>query len=143
MGRITKVGVYSIGILIHIEPPWLYRRRGMVGAMKPKSMLMSLKGWYVVNLMFMTMVLQCAHIQTCRYVQTRQLTEKVDVYAFGVVLLEFISGKEPLITNENFVLVEWVSSLGSGHFAYEHVGLIFRFLSRQPIMNRHKHIYQN
>jgi len=64
--------------------------------------------------------------------ETRQLTEKIDVYSFGVVLLEFISGKGPFIESLNLPLVDWVSSLGSGHFAYEHVGLIFRFLSWQP-----------
>jgi len=64
--------------------------------------------------------------------QTRQLTEKIDVYSFGVVLLEFISGKGPFIESLNLPLVDWVSSLGGGHFAYEHVGLIFRFLSWQP-----------
>ncbi|CAK9873788.1 unnamed protein product [Sphagnum jensenii] len=38
------------------------------------------------------------------YRQTENLTEKVDIFSFGVVLLEFISGKHPL----NRPLVDWV-----------------------------------
>lgn len=48
-----------------------------------------------------------------RYYISQQLTEKSDIYSFGVILLELISGHEP-ISNENFGIncrniVAWVS----------------------------------
>jgi serine/threonine protein kinase len=47
-----------------------------------------------------------------RYYTSQQLTEKSDIYSFGVILLELISGQEP-ISNDNFGLncrniVAWV-----------------------------------
>ena len=47
-----------------------------------------------------------------RYYISQQLTEKSDIYSFGVILLELISGHEP-ISNDNFGLncrniVAWV-----------------------------------
>lgn len=37
----------------------------------------------------------------CRYAQYGDVSPKIDVYAFGVVLLELISGKEAIVkTNE-------------------------------------------
>jgi serine/threonine protein kinase len=49
-----------------------------------------------------------------RYYISQQLTEKSDMYSFGVILLELISGHEP-ISNDNFGLhcrniVEWARS---------------------------------
>jgi serine/threonine protein kinase len=50
-----------------------------------------------------------------RYYISQQLTEKSDIYSFGVILLELISGHEP-ISSDNFGLncrniVAWVSIL--------------------------------
>jgi serine/threonine protein kinase len=47
-----------------------------------------------------------------RYYTSQQLTEKSDIYSFGVILLELISGQEP-ISSDNFGLncrniVAWV-----------------------------------
>ena len=47
---------------------------------------------------------------------TRQLTDKSDVYGFGVVLLELISGQEVIYRGESErdpLLVEWVCPLPS------------------------------
>lgn len=48
-----------------------------------------------------------------RYYSTRQLTEKSDIYSFGVVLLELICGREPLSHSgspDSFNLVLWVNT---------------------------------
>lgn len=50
-----------------------------------------------------------------RYYISQQFTEKSDIYSFGVILLELISGQEP-ISNENFGancrnIVQWVRQL--------------------------------
>ncbi|KAI4377655.1 hypothetical protein MLD38_015247 [Melastoma candidum] len=42
------------------------------------------------------------------YASSGKLTEKVDVFSFGVVLLELITGLEPTNTNRDASLVEWV-----------------------------------
>ncbi|GJM88215.1 hypothetical protein PR202_ga04253 [Eleusine coracana subsp. coracana] len=49
-----------------------------------------------------------------RYYISQQLTEKSDIYSFGVILLELISGQEPIL-NDNFGLncgniVAWARS---------------------------------
>lgn len=46
-----------------------------------------------------------------RYYSTQHLSAKSDVFSFGVVLLEIISGREPLNTRRprnEWSLVEWV-----------------------------------
>ena len=48
-----------------------------------------------------------------RYYISQQLTDKSDIYSFGVILLELISGQEA-ISNESFGvncrnIVQWVS----------------------------------
>ncbi|KAG0470164.1 hypothetical protein HPP92_016864 [Vanilla planifolia] len=43
-----------------------------------------------------------------------QLTEKSDVYSYGVVMLELLSGKKALVTKEdgqNFLVTDWAWSL--------------------------------
>ena len=54
-----------------------------------------------------------------RYYVSQQLTEKSDMYSFGVILLELISGQEP-ISNVNFGancrnIVAWVRQETSMH----------------------------
>ncbi|KAK4432963.1 Receptor-like protein kinase [Sesamum alatum] len=42
------------------------------------------------------------------YAQTRRVNEKIDVYSFGVILLELITGKEAHNGDESSSLAEWV-----------------------------------
>ncbi|CAO2816765.1 unnamed protein product [Amaranthus hypochondriacus] len=41
------------------------------------------------------------------YSYTPKVNEKIDIYSFGVVLLELVTGKEPVIGDENTSLAEW------------------------------------
>lgn len=54
-----------------------------------------------------------------------KLSDKVDVYAFGVVLLELLSGRKPISSDApkgQESLVMWVRSLP---YAYSHTALVF------------------
>ncbi|KAF3534754.1 hypothetical protein DY000_02043629 [Brassica cretica] len=50
------------------------------------------------------------YVIICRYYQTNWLTEKSDIYSFGIVLLELISNR-PIIqpSREKPHLVDWIS----------------------------------
>ncbi|CAH9101462.1 unnamed protein product [Cuscuta epithymum] len=41
------------------------------------------------------------------YAHTRKVNEKVDVYSFGVILLELVTGREPNDEEEEWCLVDW------------------------------------
>jgi serine/threonine protein kinase len=48
------------------------------------------------------------------YASRGQLSEKVDVFSFGVLLLEIVSGRkniEPNLIEDQAYLLEWVSNL--------------------------------
>lgn len=50
------------------------------------------------------------------YASSGKLTEKSDVFSFGVVLLELITGRRPVDTTGDYMedsLVDWVSKLSS------------------------------
>ncbi|KAG6424065.1 hypothetical protein SASPL_114477 [Salvia splendens] len=64
------------------------------------------------------------------YAQTRRVSEKIDVYSFGVILLELITGKEGHYGDESSSLAEW---------AWRHIHkakkyLTFTFPSSRPAM---------
>ena len=44
-------------------------------------------------------------IRIAEYVYITKVNEKIDVYSFGIVLLELVTGREP--NNENMNLAEW------------------------------------
>jgi hypothetical protein len=48
------------------------------------------------------------------YASRGQLSEKVDVFSFGVLILEIVSGRkniEPKLSEDQAYLLEWVSNL--------------------------------
>lgn len=53
------------------------------------------------------------------YLRTYQLTEKSDVYSFGVLLVELVTGRQPIEPKRpqnDRVTIKWVSI--SGHLLY-------------------------
>lgn len=55
------------------------------------------------------------------YASSGKLTDKSDVFSFGVVLLEFVTGRRPLDTTQTSVedsLVDWVSKDDNNPFIF-------------------------
>ena len=56
----------------------------------------------------------CLYIVSCSYLapeyaSSGKLSDKSDVFSFGVVLLELITGRQPIDKTENESIVDWVS----------------------------------
>jgi serine/threonine protein kinase len=49
-----------------------------------------------------------------RYYLSNQLSAKSDVFSFGVVLLEIITGRPPIVTGVEGNLLQWVRHMLSG-----------------------------
>ncbi|GER32127.1 leucine-rich repeat receptor-like protein kinase family protein [Striga asiatica] len=48
-----------------------------------------------------------AEIQVLEYAHSSRVNEKIDIYSFGVVLLELVTGRKPNTGNEDMSLAEW------------------------------------
>lgn len=62
---------------------------------------------------------QCSGYLAPEYAMRGHLTEKTDVYAFGVVALELVSGRpnsDEVLDDDKKYLLEWVRP----HFCYSH-----------------------
>jgi serine/threonine protein kinase len=62
------------------------------------------------------------------YATLGQLSTKVDVYSFGILLLEIISGRKAILQNatSNMYLVEWVRTFDSLVFnPFKNIYLIY------------------
>ena len=50
-------------------------------------------------------------ILCCSYYTSNRLTEKSDVFSFGVVLLEMITGRPAILTEDRTHIAQWVDSV--------------------------------
>ncbi len=57
-------------------------------------------------------ILLCSGYMSPEYATFGELSTKVDVYSFGVLLLEIISGRKAILENaaDKMYLVKWVST---------------------------------
>ena len=52
----------------------------------------------------------------CKYAQTGQLRESTDVYSFGIVLLEMVSGRKPIPNSDSKCWIfNWVRGSVMSH----------------------------
>ncbi|XP_037450150.1 LRR receptor-like serine/threonine-protein kinase IOS1 [Triticum dicoccoides] len=106
-------------IPMYPQPGWLAHQATLPPSMSPCFKLLRIQ--YNSSDATETTVTQihhiCAHMH-CRYATVLELTEKSDVYGFGVVLLEVITGKPPFVQipqAQPIHIVKWVQQrLSSG-----------------------------
>lgn len=72
------------------------------------------------------------------YASSGKLTEKSDVFSFGVMLLELITGRRPVDTTNTYMddsLVDWVSSHGCDAFVVRGTLLVDDLLIRRALIS--------
>lgn len=72
------------------------------------------------------------------YASSGKLTEKSDVFSFGVMLLEMITGRRPVDTTQSFMddgLLDWVSPLAISVQIKHLCKTLLGHLKNQPILS--------
>lgn len=75
-----------------------------------QSLLLNLQSLYLVIYMFYqigTLYNIYSALVIAEYAYTTRVNEKIDIYSFGVVLLELVTGREPNFGDEHTSLAEW------------------------------------